>query len=46
MVSATRFAPEKHEDCASEGFYTEDRRWICEPCYDDFKVLFDWRLEG
>ena len=31
---------------ASEGFYTEDRRWICEPCYEDFKVLFDWRLEG
>jgi len=30
----------------AEGFYTEDQRWICESCYEDFKMLFDWRLEG
>jgi hypothetical protein len=42
----TPFDPERREGCATEGFYTEDRRWICEPCYEDFKVLFDWRLEA
>ena len=42
----TRFAPQKREGCASEGFHTEDHRWICESCYEDFKVIFDWRLEG
>jgi len=42
----TRFAPDRGEGFATEGFYTEDRRWICESCYEDFKVLFDWRLEG
>jgi hypothetical protein len=40
------FRPQQREGFVSEGFYTEDRRWICEPCYEDFKVLFDWRLEG
>ncbi len=29
---------------ATEGFTTGDQRWICEPCYEDFKVVFDWRL--
>ena len=27
-----------------EGYVTPDRRWICESCYEDFKVLFDWQL--
>ncbi|HYZ88328.1 MAG TPA: hypothetical protein VE620_03425 [Myxococcales bacterium] len=40
------FGTQRREDAASEGFYTEDRRWICEPCYEDFKILFDWRLEA
>ena len=40
------FDPELREGTASEGFYTEDLRWICEPCYEDFKVIFDWRLEA
>jgi hypothetical protein len=40
------FGTERREGFVSEGFYTEDNRWICEPCYEDFKVLFDWRLEG
>jgi hypothetical protein len=40
------FDPERREGVASEGFYTEDLRWICEACYEDFKVLFDWRLEA
>ena len=29
---------------ASEGYRTDDRRWICETCYEDFKILFDWQL--
>lgn len=33
------------EGVVGEGFVTEDSRWICEPCYEDFKVIFDWRLE-
>jgi len=41
-----RFAPERREGWVTEGFYTDDQRWICEPCYEDFKVLFDSRLEG
>jgi hypothetical protein len=42
----TPFAPEAGDGCVAEGFYTDDHRWICESCYEDFKVLFDWRLEG
>jgi hypothetical protein len=42
----TKFHPQRREGFVSEGFYTEDRRWICEPCYEDFKILFDWRLEA
>ena len=41
----TRFRTAPHEGCASEGFVTSDRRWICESCYEDFKILFDWQLE-
>ena len=42
----TRFHPQRREGFVSEGFYTEDSRWICEPCYEDFKIIFDWRLEA
>ena len=30
---------------AKEGYVTQDRRWICEPCYEDFKLIFEWVLE-
>lgn len=30
---------------AMEGYVTPDRRWICEPCYEDFKLQFEWILE-
>jgi len=30
---------------AREGYVTQDRRWICESCYEDFKLMFDWVLE-
>ncbi|MFL5422515.1 MAG: hypothetical protein ACJ79Y_17260 [Myxococcales bacterium] len=41
-----RFSSAGKVNFAWEGFYTEDKRWICEACYDDFKVLFDWALES
>jgi len=30
---------------AKEGYVTQDHRWICEHCYEDFKLMFDWVLE-
>jgi len=30
---------------AREGYVTQDRRWICDPCYEDFKLMFEWVLE-
>ena len=30
---------------AKEGYVTQDWRWICETCYEDFKLMFDWILE-
>ena len=36
-------SPENHGLC--EGYATADAyRWICKPCYDDFRTLFDWQL--
>jgi hypothetical protein len=28
-----------------EGYVTQDRRWICDTCYEDFKLMFEWVLE-
>jgi hypothetical protein len=33
------------QGAASEGWVTADRRWICESCYEDFKLMFEWMLE-
>jgi len=30
---------------ANEGWVTSDQRWICEGCYEDFKLMFDWMVE-
>ena len=28
------------------GYSTKDYKiWICEQCFDDFKQMFDWKLE-
>lgn len=32
------------EGVVQEGYVTADRRWICETCYEDFKLIFDWTL--
>jgi hypothetical protein len=41
-----RFSSSPRQGCVTEGFFTDERRWICEGCYEDFKVMFDWQLEG
>ncbi|MCZ6804390.1 MAG: hypothetical protein O7D86_10770 [Proteobacteria bacterium] len=29
-----------------EGYATEDNyRWICEPCFNDFKNKFNWQID-
>ncbi|HUJ26277.1 MAG TPA: hypothetical protein VLW85_09680 [Myxococcales bacterium] len=30
---------------AIEGWVTSERRWICDGCYEDFKLMFDWVVE-
>lgn len=32
-------------ECLLEGYCTEDYyRWICEPCFNDFRELFEFQL--
>lgn len=38
--------PGSREGVRGEGYVTMDQRWICESCYEDFKMMFDWRLEN
>ena len=40
----TPFRTRDSEGVANEGYVTHDRRWICEGCYEDFKLTFDWIL--
>jgi hypothetical protein len=41
----TPFRSKPVEGAANEGFVTPDRRWICETCYEDFKLIFEWIIE-
>jgi hypothetical protein len=41
----TPFRSRAQSGAASEGYVTQDRRWICETCYEDFKLMFDWIVE-
>ena len=41
----TPFRTLAKDGVVTEGYVTSDRRWICETCYEDFKLLFDWILE-
>ncbi len=41
----TPFRSEPQQGVINEGYVTNDRRWICETCYEDFKLMFDWILE-
>lgn len=34
-----------HEDCLNDGYCTEDAyRWICEPCFEDFRQMFAFEV--
>lgn len=33
------------EDCSQEGFCSsDDKYWVCEECFRDFKDKFNWKL--
>jgi hypothetical protein len=42
----TPFKSAPREGVKHEGYVTQDRRWICESCYEDFKLTFDWIVES
>lgn len=42
----TPFRSSGQSGVATEGYVTPDRRWICETCYEDFKLMFDWIIES
>jgi hypothetical protein len=42
----TPFHTKVQEGAVTEGYVTGDRRWICETCYEDFKLMFDWIIEA
>jgi hypothetical protein len=29
-----------------EGYATDDARWVCPTCFEDFKQLFAWTVIG
>ena len=33
------------EGIVHEGWVTTEQRWICDPCYEDFKLMFEWVVE-
>jgi hypothetical protein len=41
----TTFMIEDYPDVLHVGYATEDdRHWICENCFRDFKDMFDWKV--
>lgn len=37
--------PNGQKDCSNQGYCSTDGKyWVCEECYDDFKLLFNWKL--
>ena len=40
-----KFMQQDYPDTLHEGYSTPDRyRWVCEPCFDDFADLFQWKV--
>ncbi|HUJ72406.1 MAG TPA: hypothetical protein VLZ30_09180 [Verrucomicrobiae bacterium] len=40
-----KFMVEDHPDTVHQGYATaDDYHWVCETCFEDFKVLFDWKV--
>jgi hypothetical protein len=41
----SKFMVQNLPDVLHEGYATEDSyRWICKPCFEDFKELFQWQV--
>jgi hypothetical protein len=42
---SSKFMVDGSSDTLHEGYATEDRyRWICKPCFEDFRDLFQWKV--
>lgn len=40
-----KFMVEPSENLLHEGYATaDDYRWVCVPCFDDFREQFDWNV--
>ena len=41
-----KFMVEDYPDVLHEGYTTEDQyRWICKKCFEDFKNMFEWKID-
>jgi len=41
---SAKFGGPDLQDALREGWTTDDEyRWICDPCFGDFRERFDWR---
>jgi hypothetical protein len=44
---SAKFTETNEPDTLTEGYTTSDSyRWICKPCFEDFKDLFEWKIGG
>ena len=40
-----KFMESDSPDMLREGYTTEDNyRWVCQKCFEDFKVMFQWKV--
>lgn len=40
-----KFAVEEEPNVLHEGYCTADEsRWVCTPCFNDFKSIFEWKV--
>ena len=41
-----KFMETGNDEIQKEGYTTSDNyRWICKKCFEDFKELFNWKIE-
>jgi hypothetical protein len=43
-----KFMERAGPDIELAGYMTEDEheRWVCKQCFEDFREMFEWRVEG
>ena len=42
-----KFMQGDHPEVLHAGYATlDEQHWICEPCFDDFRGEFNWRIES